>query len=210
MKWRNSKERELLSSGGCREQTLPTKTNPHPDLSDVGKKTSDDDENLCGDSSATLHFCLSPRRELSNSTDFGMSYKHSDFSESEDEITVSWGTLAAVWLYSSTNTQLLTYLNFRFKWVCIKSFTHHIIFTHLGLCKIVCCVTQLFWENVHYFVQICLYKFFNTKNFVLFRIGFIKCVDVHWKKWNFGQFQKFTLGKINKQKHISICYKQFH
>ncbi|XP_064482727.1 homeobox protein BarH-like 1 isoform X2 [Ornithodoros turicata] len=36
MKWRNSKERELLSSGGSREQTLPTKTNPNPDLSDVG------------------------------------------------------------------------------------------------------------------------------------------------------------------------------
>uniref|UniRef100_S4RJH1 Developing brain homeobox 1b n=1 Tax=Petromyzon marinus TaxID=7757 RepID=S4RJH1_PETMA len=35
MKWRNSKERELLSAGGCREQTLPTKGNPHPDLSDV-------------------------------------------------------------------------------------------------------------------------------------------------------------------------------
>ncbi|TNN00101.1 hypothetical protein fugu_011347 [Takifugu bimaculatus] len=36
MKWRNSKERELLSTGGCRQQTLPTKTNPHPDLTDVG------------------------------------------------------------------------------------------------------------------------------------------------------------------------------
>ncbi|XP_053742809.1 homeobox protein DBX1-B-like [Synchiropus splendidus] len=35
MKWRNSKERELLSTGGCRQQTLPTKTNPQPDLSDV-------------------------------------------------------------------------------------------------------------------------------------------------------------------------------
>ncbi|OQR72220.1 homeobox protein DBX1-like [Tropilaelaps mercedesae] len=34
MKWRNSKERELLSSGGSREQTLPTKRNPNPDLSD--------------------------------------------------------------------------------------------------------------------------------------------------------------------------------
>ncbi|GAB0189755.1 homeobox protein DBX1 [Grus japonensis] len=44
MKWRNSKERELLSSGGCREQTLPTKFNPHPDLSDVGKKCSGEDE----------------------------------------------------------------------------------------------------------------------------------------------------------------------
>uniref|UniRef100_A0A665UST0 Homeobox domain-containing protein n=1 Tax=Echeneis naucrates TaxID=173247 RepID=A0A665UST0_ECHNA len=62
MKWRNSKERELLSSGGCREQTLPTKANPHPDLSDVGSSIS------------------SP----------SFSSKHSDFSESdEEEITVS-------------------------------------------------------------------------------------------------------------------------
>ncbi|NWU94077.1 DBX1 protein, partial [Upupa epops] len=44
MKWRNSKERELLSSGGCREQTLPTKFNPHPDLSDVGKKCPGEEE----------------------------------------------------------------------------------------------------------------------------------------------------------------------
>ena len=35
MKWRNSKERELLSSGGSREATLPNKGNPNPDLSDV-------------------------------------------------------------------------------------------------------------------------------------------------------------------------------
>jgi hypothetical protein len=35
MKWRNSKERELLSSGGSREATIPNKGNPHPDLSDV-------------------------------------------------------------------------------------------------------------------------------------------------------------------------------
>lgn len=34
MKWRNSKERELIAQGGCREQTLPTKSNPNPDLSD--------------------------------------------------------------------------------------------------------------------------------------------------------------------------------
>nr|XP_004050867.3 homeobox protein DBX1 [Gorilla gorilla gorilla] len=44
MKWRNSKERELLSSGGCREQTLPTKLNPHPDLSDVGQKGPGNEE----------------------------------------------------------------------------------------------------------------------------------------------------------------------
>ena len=37
MKWRNSKERELLSAGGSREQTLPTRNNPNPDLSDVGE-----------------------------------------------------------------------------------------------------------------------------------------------------------------------------
>ena len=35
MKWRNSKERELLSQGGTREQTLPTKDNQNPDLSDT-------------------------------------------------------------------------------------------------------------------------------------------------------------------------------
>ncbi|XP_033645469.1 homeobox protein DBX1-A-like [Asterias rubens] len=37
MKWRNSKERELLSSGGSRESTLPNKSNPNPDLSDVAE-----------------------------------------------------------------------------------------------------------------------------------------------------------------------------
>ncbi|XP_054762156.2 homeobox protein DBX1-like [Lytechinus pictus] len=37
MKWRNSKERELLSAGGSRESTLPNRSNPNPDLSDVGQ-----------------------------------------------------------------------------------------------------------------------------------------------------------------------------
>lgn len=40
MKWRNSKERELLASGGSREQTLPTKNNPNPDLSDVAEEAA--------------------------------------------------------------------------------------------------------------------------------------------------------------------------
>ncbi|XP_038047622.1 homeobox protein DBX1-like [Patiria miniata] len=40
MKWRNSKERELLSSGGSRESTLPNKSNPNPDLSDVAEEKS--------------------------------------------------------------------------------------------------------------------------------------------------------------------------
>uniref|UniRef100_A0A3B5M5E4 Developing brain homeobox 1a n=1 Tax=Xiphophorus couchianus TaxID=32473 RepID=A0A3B5M5E4_9TELE len=76
MKWRNSKERELLSSGGCREQTLPTKSNPHPDLSDVGKKSSAEDEE--------------EEEEDEDISSPSMSSKHSDFSESDDEeITVS-------------------------------------------------------------------------------------------------------------------------
>lgn len=39
MKWRNSKERELLSTGGTRELTLPNKSNPNPDLSDVAAES---------------------------------------------------------------------------------------------------------------------------------------------------------------------------
>ena len=34
MKWRNSKERELLSSGGSRESTLPTKSDLNGELPD--------------------------------------------------------------------------------------------------------------------------------------------------------------------------------
>ncbi|VCX41106.1 unnamed protein product, partial [Gulo gulo] len=36
--------RHGTTGGGCREQTLPTKLNPHPDLSDVGQKGPGDDE----------------------------------------------------------------------------------------------------------------------------------------------------------------------
>ncbi|WAR03406.1 DBX1B-like protein [Mya arenaria] len=42
MKWRNSKERELLSSGGSRDNTLPNKNNPNPDLSDLNKPSNSD------------------------------------------------------------------------------------------------------------------------------------------------------------------------
>ncbi|XP_051546020.1 homeobox protein DBX1-B-like [Myxocyprinus asiaticus] len=90
MKWRNSKERELLSSGGCREQTLPTKMNPNPDLSDVGKQFEND---VTLRESPRAPFCQS--RELIHNVDLhftpsSISSKHSDFSESEDEeITVS-------------------------------------------------------------------------------------------------------------------------
>lgn len=87
MKWRNSKERELLSSGGCREQTLPTKANPHPDLSDVGKKSSAEDE----EEEEEEEFGRERMRaEGSSISSPSLSSKHSDFSESdEEEITVS-------------------------------------------------------------------------------------------------------------------------
>ncbi|XP_015228837.1 PREDICTED: homeobox protein DBX1 [Cyprinodon variegatus] len=88
MKWRNSKERELLSSGGSREQTLPTKSNPHPDLSDVGKKSSAEDEEEeeeeeeFGRGRMSVATCSISSPSISS--------KHSDFSESDDEeITVS-------------------------------------------------------------------------------------------------------------------------
>ncbi|XP_029439045.1 homeobox protein DBX1 [Rhinatrema bivittatum] len=94
MKWRNCKERELLSSGGCREQTLPTKFNPNPDLSDVGKKCPGEEGEeilLCSGSPGhslafscpehlrlDAHVLLSPCHSSSPS-------KPSDFSDSEEE-----------------------------------------------------------------------------------------------------------------------------
>ncbi|NP_571253.1 homeobox protein DBX1-B [Danio rerio] len=91
MKWRNSKERELLSSGGCREQTLPTKMNPNPDLSDVGKRF---EHEAVLRESPRAPFCQSRGdHEFNADLHFkspSISSKHSDFSESEDEeITVS-------------------------------------------------------------------------------------------------------------------------
>nr|XP_046251167.1 homeobox protein DBX1-A [Scatophagus argus] len=86
MKWRNSKERELLSSGGCREQTLPTKANPHPDLSDVGKKSSADEEEE-EEEEFGRESIMAAGSSISSPS---LSSKHSDFSESdEEEITVS-------------------------------------------------------------------------------------------------------------------------
>ncbi|KFZ65894.1 Homeobox protein DBX1, partial [Antrostomus carolinensis] len=101
MKWRNSKERELLSSGGCREQTLPTKFNPHPDLSDVGKKCSGEEEEeevppTCPPSPRhPLTYHQSPEHlHLRDRLDSQMSpspshssspSKPSDFSDSEEE-----------------------------------------------------------------------------------------------------------------------------
>ncbi|XP_004585509.1 homeobox protein DBX1 [Ochotona princeps] len=99
MKWRNSKERELLSSGGCREQTLPTKLNPHPDLSDVGQKGPGDEEEedeARGSPPHRLALHMSPDpRHLRDQrlqgpippspTHSGSPGKPSDFSDSEEE-----------------------------------------------------------------------------------------------------------------------------
>ncbi|KAM4618177.1 homeobox protein DBX1-B-like [Polymixia lowei] len=106
MKWRNSKERELLSTGGCRQQTLPTKTNPHPDLTDVGggaycpelERTgrkeqlclltqSHNNQVLLDSEEPHLHLRLHHHHHLPSLSD---SSKQSDLSASEDEeITVS-------------------------------------------------------------------------------------------------------------------------
>ena len=40
MKWRNTKERELMANGGSREQTLPNKNNPNPENDQVTKTYS--------------------------------------------------------------------------------------------------------------------------------------------------------------------------
>ncbi|KAM9301935.1 homeobox protein DBX1 [Gastrophryne carolinensis] len=95
MKWRNSKERELLSAGGCREQTLPTKFNPNPDLSDVGKKTSSEGEDDAPTyQRSELHLGVeaqlpsSPYNSSSHSKNSDLSELDSDV-DPDDEITVS-------------------------------------------------------------------------------------------------------------------------
>jgi hypothetical protein len=61
MKWRNSKERELIATGGSREQTLPTKNNPNPDLSDpiLQKKDPSSDNQTGFTSSSSMHHGMS-------------------------------------------------------------------------------------------------------------------------------------------------------
>ncbi|KAK5894009.1 hypothetical protein CesoFtcFv8_010746 [Champsocephalus esox] len=89
MKWRNSKERELLSTGGCRQQTLPTKTNPHPDLTDVGSPPCHRLDRMAPLShDSHLHHHLHHLHSPSSPSE---SSKQSELSESdrEEEITVS-------------------------------------------------------------------------------------------------------------------------
>ncbi|CAG9770197.1 unnamed protein product [Ceutorhynchus assimilis] len=72
MKWRNSKERELLAAGGSREQTLPNKNNPHPDLSDADgdrPKLDLSDVQVKDISPANSPSSVSETRQLSNNQD---------------------------------------------------------------------------------------------------------------------------------------------
>lgn len=72
MKWRNTKERQLLAKGGSREQTLPNKNNPHPDLSDAdGEK---------------------PRIDFNDTSPPSSPKRSRDYTDNEDdeEINVTW------------------------------------------------------------------------------------------------------------------------
>lgn len=95
MKWRNSKERELLSSGGCREQTLPTKFNPNPDLSDVGKKSLEGEDDALSYQRTELPLVVdsqlppSPFNSSSHSKQSDLSDSDIEDADEDDEITVS-------------------------------------------------------------------------------------------------------------------------
>lgn len=103
MKWRNSKERELLASGGSREQTLPNKNNPHPDLSDAEadkpklsplSQNDDQNEELKKSYATTSEY----RGYDDKTTTFPREYSNleegedfdSDASASDEEINVTW------------------------------------------------------------------------------------------------------------------------
>lgn len=110
MKWRNSKERELLAAGGSREQTLPNKNNPHPDLSDAdGDKpkldlTDVQDISPAGsptesqrassqDGAVSLNSNIGHCIPMQNYQIYeGMDYESSN--DSEEEINVTWSDCA--------------------------------------------------------------------------------------------------------------------
>lgn len=106
MKWRNSKERELLAAGGSREQTLPNKNNPHPDLSDAeldkpkldltdispASSPADHQSSLQStrdrdDSVATSTYSITANGTYCNQFESNMDYETAD--ESEEEINVT-------------------------------------------------------------------------------------------------------------------------
>ncbi|KAL0809411.1 hypothetical protein ABMA28_011595 [Loxostege sticticalis] len=94
MKWRNSKERELLASGGSREQTLPNKNNPHPDLSDaeadkpkmspLSPIQDDQSEELKGKMYATTSNCQSDSYRYEDKMAAGIFAREQQFSNMDD------------------------------------------------------------------------------------------------------------------------------
>ncbi len=99
MKWRNSKERELLASGGSREQTLPNKNNPNPDLSDAdGDRTKmdlsdvalDDEDEDAANPSSKESSQNDTRKQLQRRTDTEFVQSQNWLPEEEDmEINVT-------------------------------------------------------------------------------------------------------------------------
>lgn len=93
MKWRNSKERELLASGGSRDQTLPNKNNPNPDLSDARNdrpvslsppsSSSQVDSPIHCKTTATKHKHKSPDEEFPTNTYQALKQKF-DFKNSSE------------------------------------------------------------------------------------------------------------------------------
>lgn len=98
MKWRNSKERELLAAGGSREQTLPNKNNPNPDLSDAdGDKPKLDLTDV--QDISPVGSPLDHQRALDRESSNGLQmqnyqlYDHVDYdssNDSDEEINVTW------------------------------------------------------------------------------------------------------------------------
>ncbi|KAK3103048.1 hypothetical protein FSP39_016065 [Pinctada imbricata] len=92
MKWRNSKERELLSTGGSRDSTLPNKSNQNLDLSDVADATSTTSDVPTSDTSAHASSTSFADFQKTDEEPDDMELMHQtevNSSDSEDEIDVS-------------------------------------------------------------------------------------------------------------------------
>lgn len=101
MKWRNSKERELLSGGGSRDATLPSKSNQCEDEDETISKqrheaitqsectqTKPMDDNLSPCKSNPVHH-LHDLPEVESDNEHVMDDAETTSSDSEDEIDVS-------------------------------------------------------------------------------------------------------------------------
>lgn len=71
MKWRNSKERELLSSGGSRESTIPAKEETDSQYDDTSKQDDSDilDDSLPSRDNGALDLLDIPKSDVADSSD---------------------------------------------------------------------------------------------------------------------------------------------